>query len=171
MNGPILRDIHVPPAPWWPPGPGWWLVAALVLIALVVAAWLLHRHAARAALRAALREIDALQVHWQRTGDAAASIDHASRLLRRAAVRVDPQVAAQSGDAWRSFVLRYARAPATREALAGLLAVRFRAPAAIAVPALCGALRAWCRVALVAPRGSRAVVVTRALPEVGGVSR
>ncbi|HET6906073.1 MAG TPA: DUF4381 family protein, partial [Rhodanobacteraceae bacterium] len=36
MNtGPALRDIRVPPVSWWPPAIGWWLLAALVLIAIV----------------------------------------------------------------------------------------------------------------------------------------
>ena len=37
----LLRDIHLPQVPaWWPPRPGWWLVA-LVLLAAVL--WWLRR--------------------------------------------------------------------------------------------------------------------------------
>ncbi|MEZ5560390.1 MAG: DUF4381 domain-containing protein [Pseudomonadales bacterium] len=45
-----LRDIHLPADPsWWPPAPGWWLLALLVLLALALLARRLRR-----ALRARL---------------------------------------------------------------------------------------------------------------------
>ncbi len=148
MNGPQLRDIHLPAAPWWPPAPGWWvLAAAVLLVALGVAWW--WRRAARARLpRAVLREIDALEAGYARDGDAARVVDGASRLLRRVARRVEPEVASRTGEAWRAFVHRYARAAVTRAALDQLADARFRAQPTVEIQALLVALRQWCRDAL-----------------------
>lgn len=146
--GPTLRDIHLPPAAWWPLAPGWWLLAALVIVAgVLVAAWLVARRR-RGSLRALLHEIDDLERTYTRAADADVLIDHASRILRRVARRIEPPAASTSGEAWRTFVQRYAHAEATRDALDALLDARYRAGAALAAPALCCALRAWCRAAL-----------------------
>lgn len=148
MNGPVLRDIHVPPAGWWPPAPGWWVVAGVVVAIAFVAFALVVRHRRRAPLRAALREIDVLAVAFERDRDIAALADAASRLLRRVALRVDPAVAARDGAEWRAFVHHHARDAATTRALDELADARFRLRPVIDVQALLAALRVWCRHAL-----------------------
>lgn len=146
--GPVLRDIHLPPASWWPPAPGWWLLAALALVAgALVAAWFAYRRH-HGTLRALLREIDGLELAYARDADSTRLADQASRVLRRVARRVEPRAASANGVEWRVFVHKYAHAEATRQALDALLDVRFRVAPVLDVSALCGALRVWCRAAL-----------------------
>jgi hypothetical protein len=148
MNGPVLRDIQLPHASWWPPAPGWWLLAgALLLLATGIALWL-RRCARRGPLRAALREIDALEAVHARDADDSRLVDGASRLMRRIALRVAPEVGAQTGEAWRVFVRRYARDPATMETLDRLDVARFRSRPEVDASAMLSALRSWCADAL-----------------------
>lgn len=148
MNGPMLRDIHLPPAHWWPPAPGWWLLATLLLLAAIGIAWWLRRMARGNPVRMALREIDALAAAHARDGNAARLADGASRLMRRVALRVAPDVASQTGAGWRAFVQMHASDATTRQALDELVGERFRAQPMLDAPALPAALRAWCRDAL-----------------------
>lgn len=40
-----LRDIHIPADPlWWPPAPGWWLLAVATLLGCALAARLVQRY-------------------------------------------------------------------------------------------------------------------------------
>lgn len=148
VDGPVLRDIHLPPAAWWPPAPGWWIVAALVLLAASVLAWLQWRRARRHPLRAALREVDALAAAYACDSDDARLADGASRLMRRVAYMIDPEAASRSGDAWHTFLDRYARDADTKAALDHLVESRFHAHPVLDEAALLAALRVWCRNAL-----------------------
>ena len=102
-----LRDIHLPGDPaFWPPAPGWWLVAA-VTIALL--AWMtvialrryrLHRHRQR--VLGALARLEQ-ELANERSPDALARL---SVLLRRLALVRYPRerVAALTGSSWLRFL-------------------------------------------------------------------
>jgi len=101
-----LRAYHLPePISWWPPAPGWWLLAGIFLIGLVSAVWLLwRRHQQRAVMRATLLELDRIA---QAPGDdPASSLRHLSKLLRRFALARFPEdkVAGLTGTAWLEFL-------------------------------------------------------------------
>ena len=54
-----LRDIHLPePVSWWPPAPGWWLLAGVVVAALAYALWQRYRTRRTRAALAAIRRIN-----------------------------------------------------------------------------------------------------------------
>ncbi len=103
-----LRLYHLPDAvSWWPPAPGWWILA-LLLITLVgaLATWLLRRHRRRAAARAARAELLALRGAWDNDGNALIYVRGLSRLLRRfALVRFGHRrVAGLVGEDWLAFL-------------------------------------------------------------------
>ena len=79
-----LRDIHLPGAiGWWPPAPGWWLVAALVLAGLAVYA--VHYYRGRHK-RAALRALARVRVSLEQGAEPVACLQYVSTILRRFAM-------------------------------------------------------------------------------------
>ncbi len=113
----LLRDIHLPQAPaWWPPRPGWWLVA-LVLLAAVL--WWLRRLPAWK--REALARLKAAEAAYARHGDAARLLADVSMLLRACTLRLRDraEVAGLTGQAWIECLRELGRGacPAPEEAL------------------------------------------------------
>jgi hypothetical protein len=122
-----LRDYHLPGSlHWWPPAPGWWLLA--LLAALVVSALWLHRGRQRRRTRApglALAELARLRERQAEEGDEMAFVRDLAILLRRYVLARWPadEAAGLSGDAWRGYLARKcADGPeSVRSALAGAL--------------------------------------------------
>ena len=95
----VLRDVHVPAAPsLWPLAPGWWLLAAALLLVLVVA-WAIG-HWRRRRLRTWLGLFDEVC----RGLPPSKQVAGASELLRRAARRVDAGADRLQGEAWLRFL-------------------------------------------------------------------
>jgi hypothetical protein len=79
-----LHDIHLPGGiAWWPPAPGWWIAAALVLAALAVAGLQYYRGRHR---RAALGAVRRLQSALEQGAEPVGCLQRLSTVLRRYAM-------------------------------------------------------------------------------------
>lgn len=99
-----LQDIHLPePLGVWPPAPGWWLAALLLLVAIAgLVYWLRKRRFSPK--RLALYQLDTLE----KTAAMSDSdkVKGISVLLRRACITVysRPETARLTGEAWLEFL-------------------------------------------------------------------
>ena len=106
-----LRDIHLPPDPgFWPPAPGWWILALILVLAAIALGWwrrsvARRRRPQREALQALADLRDALA-----QGEAPHRIaSESASLLRRVALARFPRqrVAGLSGRPWLEFLVEH----------------------------------------------------------------
>lgn len=107
MSADWLQELapgHAPAAAsWWPPAPGWWVLALLALVT-IGALWRWLRQPERGPRRAALRQ---LQVIRASDADGAAVARATQNLIRRYALAVfgRERVARLTGERWLQFVI------------------------------------------------------------------
>lgn len=92
---------------WWPPAPGWWLLALLLLIALAALGWWLwQRYRANAYRRQALAQLAQIRSDYAGGSGPEQSLVALNALLKSVALRAYPrrEVAALSGRAWLAFL-------------------------------------------------------------------
>ena len=102
-----LRNIHLPePVSWWPPAPGWWLVALVTAALLVVGGRALLKYIRENRYRkVALAELRRLQEQRQRYTHRDL-LERLAALLRRVAIQGcgRQQVASLAGERWLRFL-------------------------------------------------------------------
>jgi hypothetical protein len=110
-----LRDIHLPgPIGWWPPAPGWWVLAALVVAALALYALRYYRQRHR---RAALRTLKHVREALEQGAEPVACLQNVSTVLRRFAMTTaaslrdraalagtEPDVPGLIGEPWLEYL-------------------------------------------------------------------
>lgn len=105
-----LRDIHLPaPISWWPPAPGWWLLAVLAVAIVLGLVVMVRRRQRDNWRRSALLELAQLRQQYDLQLSAPqAIVSRLSVLLRRVAISCFPreEVAMLSGDKWLAFLDR-----------------------------------------------------------------
>ncbi len=97
-----LKDIHLPKAVgWWPPAPGWWILAGLVLTGLISIIWLWRRRQQRLQLhRQAVQLLQQIHDDYAASGNTTELAAQLSSLLRRVAISINPETAHLIGEDW-----------------------------------------------------------------------
>lgn len=147
-DGPTLRDIHLPPDPsWWPLAPGWWAIAALVVLGFCVVAWVSWRRRRwRRRIDAVLADIDALEQSHALQPAALAAALH--QWLRRAARTYDAQAIHHRGENWRACLARVPVDAVTLDRLMMLETAMYRPSAGAEMEGVADAVRRWLSLAL-----------------------
>ena len=103
-----LEDIHAAAEPsWWPPSPGWWVVAAIIIALLVyVLVKILAALRIKLRRRRLLTELDQLSTTFDPDTQAAGYLAALNRLFRAIALRAfpDSHCARLQGSAWVTFI-------------------------------------------------------------------
>jgi hypothetical protein len=147
--GPELRDIHVPQVSmWWPLAPGWWVLLALLVAAIVAGVFFLHRRAAwNRRVDAALGDLRDATARYTVDGNVAAFATTANQLLRRVARTRDPHSVVLKGVAWHdALAIMSPRQDVQR--LAAIEDAIYRPEATLDVLPTARDVEAWVRVAL-----------------------
>ncbi len=123
--GPVLRDIHLPPAPgWWPPAPGWWLLAAVVIaIFICIFIYARRKYRQRRYRLALMAELD--RCIGEAHGNPSALAATLSRFLRRLSRQTAPASATLAGERWLEHLDACA---ATNEFTSGVGRILIEAP-------------------------------------------
>ena len=150
VAGPGLRDIHLPADPaWWPPAPGWWLLAGLALVALVVVAWAWRRHRRMHGRRQQiLDELEHLLRQHRANGGRTALLQAMHQLLRRVARQHDAHATRQRGETWRTTLARVPVDAATLDRLLALDELIYQPEGEYDTTASVAAVGSWLRLAV-----------------------
>jgi hypothetical protein len=107
-----LRDIHLPEAVyWWPPAPGWWMLAFLLGALILTGYWLWKRnktHRPRSLKTLSFEALGTIRRDYAQHCDSQRLVRELSTLLRRISVSYWPREnsASLTGSAWLSFLDR-----------------------------------------------------------------
>ena len=116
-----LRDIHTAaPVGWWPPAPGWWVLALLLLILL---GWLGRRVLARYRVHLRRKQmlgwVDHLNANIDPQRDPQAYLSTLNRIFKLVALRAfpDQHCAVLHGQEWVDFLIEETKNMQSAESL------------------------------------------------------
>jgi hypothetical protein len=108
-DAPVLKDIHLPAAPGaWPPAPGWWILAVMLLALVAFLAWRSFKNCRKQQREMAIvAELRRVRAAWLQHADTQRLTADLSQFLRRLSRAVAPRSVALAGDEWLAFLDRH----------------------------------------------------------------
>jgi hypothetical protein len=105
----LLRDIHLPdPVSWWPPAPGWWLIAVAITALTALILWWRHRseRLKNSPATIARRELAKLRDNWNEHRDNRQLLREVSIWLRRTGMSLSTrrEAASLTGHRWQQYL-------------------------------------------------------------------
>jgi hypothetical protein len=175
-----LADIHLPgEVPFWPPAPGWWMLAGLLLLSLVLIGRFYYQQGqTRRRMNSALFEIDQAYRNWQEKSQFEETRNQAgldllygiNATLKRVALVYHPQVdvAKLTGAAWLRFLDTVDQGTDFSEGAGRVLSDgAYRPVFAADVDALYGLARRWIMTSYLKPPATNS---TTAANDAAGIS-
>jgi len=151
-----LADIHLPePVSFWPPAPGWWVLAVLVLVlGIILGRKYYQYYKQRKTCEFALRELQHAYTGYTQSQNPAtdpgqlrlAYVNEVNAVLRRVALWHFPQsnVASLGGNAWVDFIREKGESSKLTDEIADALSKgRFQTHCNVDVDALNDLGRQW----------------------------
>jgi len=142
-----LRDIHtVPELPWWPPAPGWWILAVLLLVVL---AWTLRKLQLRLRARQRRKLLLGFIAQVEQQVDPQASpqeyLSGLNRVFKIVAIQAFPECACahMKGSEWTDFLKEKMEPTALHDKLEILADGPYQPFAAFDAASLASAARKW----------------------------
>jgi hypothetical protein len=120
-----LRDIHLPdPVSYWPPAPGWWVVAAIALAIIATTAVLTYKRYQRNAYRREAASKHNIINQLRVDGDKRGYHQQLNNLLKHTALTIDEReaISSLSGKDWLQFLDRSANTSAFTDGAGSILA-------------------------------------------------
>lgn len=128
----LVQQLRDPDAPasaiqQWPPAPGWWILAAILLFGPPLFGWLWKKRRARALpYEEALQILERAYSQWQQDGQTSAWLQHTARVIREIALHSQgddgkEQVGQLQGQAWHDWLVR--QFPGTDKRLLAALSI------------------------------------------------
>ena len=114
-----LKSNHLPdPVSWWPPAPGWWMLAALTLAALALIIWLIVKYIRKTRYRrVANKQAKSLYSRYKQHNDSRRFVHDCNCLLKKTALHAfpDQQPAGLHSHQWLEFLSKTSNNPSFTE--------------------------------------------------------
>jgi len=144
-----LRDIHVAPdVSWWPPAPGWWVLAVFVFVALLfLLRYVMQRLRTRARRTGLIRFIDQVARDIDAVEAPQEYLSSLNRVFKIVAMRAFPKqrCASMQGREWTKFLRLHLAGAGPADDLAALAEGPYRPIPAFHAEKLASIARQWVR--------------------------